>query len=492
MSEAKILIVDDEEAARYGMARALKSYSVREAGSVAEARKAITAERPDLMLLDINLPVTSGLDYLRELSTADNAPPVIMITAHGSERTAVEAIKAGAYDYLAKPFEVDELRLVVKNALEAAGLRQENQRLKAELKAARGVGDLLGTSDAMRRIYDLINKVSATDVTVLIHGESGTGKELVARAIHEQSARRSGGGRGGDFIAMNCAAMPSELIESELFGHEKGAFTGAAAQRKGKVELAQGGTIFLDEIGDMSLNTQAKLLRVLEERKVERLGSAVSIPVDVRVISATNRDLAKAVAEEKFRADLYYRLRVVQMDLPPLRDRREDIPLLAESFLQTYATRYGLKCTEIGAEAMKRLMAFDWPGNVRELRNAIERSIVLADGKSLKAEDLPAEISAKPEAAKAAVVIERAAAASNSSGEEASPLEVPFLDDFREARREFERAYIERCLVETGGNVTRAAERVGMHRQSLQQKLKDLGLTRRYVLSEDLQDSDDE
>ncbi|HQR33640.1 MAG TPA: sigma-54 dependent transcriptional regulator [Blastocatellia bacterium] len=486
MSEAKILIVDDEEAARYGMARALKTYSVAEAGSVAEARNAIAGSRPDLMLLDINLPGISGLDYLRELNASDDAPPVVMITAHGNERTAVEAIKAGAYDYLAKPFDVDELRLVVKNALEAVGLRQENQRLKAELKAARGVGDLLGTSDSMRRIYDLIQKVSATDVTVLIHGESGTGKELVARAIHEQSAHR----RSGDFVAMNCAALPSELIESELFGHEKGAFTGAAGQRKGKFEQANGGTIFLDEIGDMSLNTQAKLLRVLEERRVERLGGSHSIPVDVRVISATNRDLAKAVAEDKFRADLYYRLRVVQMDLPSLRERREDIPLLAESFLQTYAKRYGLNCTEISADAMKRLVAFDWPGNVRELRNAIERSVVLADGKSLKAEDLPAEISAKSEASKPAVVIERSVG--NAASEESGALQIPFLDDFREARREFERAYIERCLIETGGNVTRAAEKVGMHRQSLQQKLKDLGLTRRYVLSDEAQDSDDE
>ncbi|HMZ22210.1 MAG TPA: sigma-54 dependent transcriptional regulator, partial [Blastocatellia bacterium] len=386
MAEPKILIIDDEEAARYGMARALKNYSVAEAGSVDEARRAITISRPDLMLLDINLPGISGLDYLRELSATENPPPVVMITAHGNERTAVEAIKAGAYDYLAKPFEVDELRLVVKNALETSGLREENERLKAELKAVRGVGDLLGASDRMRRIYDLINKVAATDVTVLIHGESGTGKELVARAIHEQSAHRR-----GDFIAMNCAALPSELIESELFGHEKGAFTGAAGQRKGKFELANGGTIFLDEIGDMSLPTQAKLLRVLEERKVERLGGSYSIPVDVRVVSATNRDLVKAVADDKFRADLYYRLRVVQMDLPPLRDRREDIPLLAESFLQTYGKRYGLKCCEISADAMKRLLAYDWPGNVRELRNAIERSVVLADGKSLKADDLPEE-----------------------------------------------------------------------------------------------------
>jgi DNA-binding NtrC family response regulator len=482
MAEAKVLIVDDEEAARYGMARALRNYSVAEAGSVEAARHLIAKSRPDLILLDNNLPGLGGLDYIRELAATENPPPVVMITAHGTERTAVEAIKAGAYDYLAKPFEVDELRLVVKNALEAVGLRRENEQLRAELRAARGAGDLLGTSEPMRRIYDLIQKVAATDVTVLIRGESGTGKELVAQAIHRQSAHR----RNGDFVAMNCAALPSELIESELFGHEKGAFTGAAAQRKGKFELADGGTIFLDEIGDMSLNTQAKLLRVLEERKVERLGGSQPIAVDVRVVSATNRDLAAAVAEDKFRADLFYRLRVVQMDLPPLRQRREDIPLLAEHFLNTYAAKYQLKCAAIGADAMNRLVACDWPGNVRELRNVIERSIVLADGDRLRAEDLPEELRAKP--AKPADSFQRVAPAAESG----EALHVPYLEDFRESRREFERAYIERVLAETKGNVTRAAERVGMHRQSLQQKLKDLGLTRRYVVSDGMPDSDDE
>jgi DNA-binding NtrC family response regulator len=486
MDEPKILIVDDEEAARYGMARALKNYSVAEAASVPAARQAVAKSRPDLILLDNNLPGVSGLDYLQELAAIDTAPPVVMITAHGSERTAIAAIKAGAYDYLAKPFDVDELRLVVKNALEASGLRRENERLRAELEAARGVGGMLGASDEMRRVYDLINKVAATDVTVLICGESGAGKELVARAIHERSAHR----REGDFIAMNCAALPSELIESELFGHEKGAFTGAAGQRKGKFESASGGTIFLDEIGDMSLNTQAKLLRVLEERKIERLGGSHSIPIDVRVVSATNRDLAAAVAEEKFRADLYYRLRVVQIDLPPLRARREDVPMLAENFLQTYAKRYQLKCVEISPDAMKRLVAYDWPGNVRELRNAIERSAVLADGRSLRPEDLPEEIRSAQPSQKPAETFQRSSPA--KTVETADVLPIPYLEDFREARREFERAYIERVLVETGGNVTRAAERVGMHRQSLQQKLKDLGLTRRYVLQDEAQDSDDE
>ena len=488
MTEPKILIVDDEEAARYGMRRALKNYAVTEAASVEAARQQMAAARPDLLLLDINLPGTNGLDYLRELAADTSAPPVVMLTAHGNERTAVEAIKAGAYDYLAKPFEVDELRLVVKNALEAAGLKRENAQLRAELKAARGAGELLGASEPMRRIYDLIQKVAATDVTVLIRGESGTGKELVARAIHEQSAHR----RKGEFIAMNCAALPSELIESELFGHERGAFTGAAAQRKGKFELAHGGTIFLDEIGDMSLNTQAKLLRVLEERKVERLGSAHSIPLDVRVISATNHDLQTAVNADKFRADLFYRLRVVQMDLPPLRDRREDIPLLAEHFLKSYAAKYQLKCTSLSPGALKRLLAYAWPGNVRELRNAIERSVVLADGAALEAADLPPELNAAEAAAAlpAAKPVEAFQRPASTETEEFLP--VPYLTDFREARKEFERAYIERVLNDTGGNVTRAAERVGMHRQSLQQKLKDLGLTRRFVLNDEAQDSADE
>jgi DNA-binding NtrC family response regulator len=486
MADLKILIVDDEEAARYGMVRALKNYAVLEAASVEEARREVARVRPALILLDINLPGASGLTYLRELAATIDAPPVVMVTAHGSERTAVEAIKAGAYDYLAKPFEVDELRLVVKNALEASELRHENEKLRAELKSVRGAGELLGASERMRRIYDLIAKVSMTDVTVLIVGESGTGKELVARAIHEESAHR----RNGDFIAMNCAALPTELIESELFGHEKGAFTGAAGQRKGKFELAQGGTIFLDEIGDMSLNTQAKLLRVLEERKIERLGGSHSIPVDVRIISATNRDLASSVASEKFRADLFYRLRVVEISLPPLRERSEDIPLLAENFLATYAGKYRLNCGEVSAEAMKMLVRYEWPGNVRELRNVIERSAVLCEGKSLRAEDLPEEIRVNRQAERSSDNFHRASP--TAANEAIESMQIPYLSDFREARREFERAYIEQVLKDTGGNVTRAAERVGMHRQSLQQKLKDLGLTRRYVVNEGVQESDDE
>jgi DNA-binding NtrC family response regulator len=462
----RVLIVDDEVAARYGMRRALEreGYIIDEAASTDEARKRLAVAPPGLILLDVNLPGQNGLDYLREIAAMPSPPLVVIITAHGNERTAVEAIKSGAHDYLSKPFEVDELRLVVKNALETASLRQENRALKTRLAGASGFGSMLGKSERMHRVFDTIEKVAETDVTVLIRGDSGTGKELVAREIHRRSAHRT-----GEFIAMNCAAMPTELIESELFGHEKGSFTGAAGQRKGKFEAADGGTIFLDEIGDMSLTTQAKVLRVLEERRVERLGGNASIPVNVRVVSATHKNLEAEIAEGRFRQDLYYRLRVVTIELPPLRERREDIPVLANDMLERYASLYGLRCREIDPEAMRLLVQYDWQGNVRELRNAIERSVVLASGDQLVVEDLPPEI------------VERAPLRSEASGD-ASTLVVPFVMDFKEARKEFERIYIERRLMETGGNVTRAAELLDMHRQSLQHKLRELGIKKRYTV----------
>jgi DNA-binding NtrC family response regulator len=462
----RVLIVDDEEAARYGMRRALEreGYTIDEAGSTDEARRWVASAMPSLVLLDVNLPGQNGLDYLRELAASPSSPLVVIITAHGNERMAVEAIKGGAHDYLSKPFEVDELRLVVKNALETAVLRQENRALRNRLAGASGFGAMLGKSERMRRVFDMIEKVAETDVTVLIRGESGTGKELVAREIHQRSAHRA-----GEFIAMNCAAVPTELIESELFGHEKGAFTGAAARRKGKFEAATGGTIFLDEIGDMSMTTQAKVLRVLEERRVERLGGDASTPVDVRVVSATNKNLEVEIAEGRFRQDLYYRLRVVTIELPPLRERREDIPVLANEMLERYASLYGLRCREIDPEAMRHLVQYPWPGNVRELRNAIERSVVLAGGERLIVEDLPPEVVT-------------GVSAPAEPGSDAANILVAFTADFKEAKREFERAYIERRLSETGGNVTRAAELLDMHRQSLQHKLRELGIKKRYAV----------
>ncbi len=468
----RLLIVDDEEASRYGMRRALTTfgYSVTEAESAEAARILIKQQPPDLMLLDVNLPGISGLDFLRELQGPNpsngNQPLVIIITAHGSERMAVEAVKSGAYDYLSKPFELDDLRLVIKNAAETIELRRENLSLRRRLEVERSQrGALIGASEGMQRVRSMIEKVAETDATVLVRGESGTGKELVARELHERNSVRS----GGPFVAVNCAALPSELIESELFGHEKGAFTGAAAKREGKFEQANGGTLFLDEIGDMSANVQAKLLRALEERRIERLGGNESIPVDVRIVSATHRPLEQEIAAGNFRADLFYRLRVMTIDIPPLRDRREDIPLLAETFTRSAAERYGLPLRQIAQSALRRLVDYEWPGNVRELKNTIERAAIMAEGEELRSQDLPDEITS----------VEKSTA--ENAGPAEGGLSVPFTADFREDRREFERRYISRCLEHTHGNVTRAAEILGMHRQSLQHKLRQLGLGRRYV-----------
>src|SRR6476469_9812523 len=475
------MIVDDEEAARYGMRRALSTlgYNITEAGSAEAARALLKQTEPDLLLLDVNLPGMSGLDFLRELQAANGSGPlVIIVTAHGSERMAVEAVKAGAYDYLSKPFELDDLRLVIKNAAETVQLRRENYSLRRRIEVERSQrGALIGNSEAMQKVRAMIEKVSETDATVLVRGESGTGKELVAREIHERNSVR----RNGSFVAVNCAALPSELIESELFGHEKGAFTGAAARRQGKFEQANGGTLFLDEIGDMSSNVQAKLLRALEERRIERLGSNDSIPVDVRIVSATHRPLEQEIEKGNFRADLFYRLRVVTIDIPPLRERREDIPLLAEQFTRTAAERYSLPLRQIAQSALRRLVDYDWPGNVRELKNTIDRAAIMAEGEELRSEDLPEGITPGMQRAKG---VDEPATGDG--------LNVPFTADFREDRREFERRYISRCLEHTQGNVTRAAEILGMHRQSLQHKLRQLGLGRRYVsVGSEAQDNSD-
>jgi DNA-binding NtrC family response regulator len=411
----------------------------------------------------------SGLDFLRELKESNgHGPLVIIVTAHGSERMAVEAVKAGAYDYLSKPFELDDLRLVVKNAAETVQLRRENYSLRRRIEVERSQrGAFIGNSEAMQRVRAMIEKVSETDATVLVRGESGTGKELVAREIHERNTAR----RNGAFVAVNCAALPSELIESELFGHEKGAFTGAAARREGKFEQADGGTLFLDEIGDMSANVQAKLLRALEERRIERLGGNDSIPVDVRIVSATHRPLEQEIEKGNFRADLFYRLRVVTIEISPLRERREDIPVLAETFLRAAAERYELPQRALSQGALKKLLEYSWPGNVRELKNTIDRAVIMAEGNEVSARDLPDEVTV-------GIATSGLVEADSDDGD---GLSVPFTADFREDRREFERRYITRCLEHTQGNVTRAAEILDMHRQSLQHKLRQLGLGRRYV-----------
>ena len=463
-----VLIFDDEVAARYGIRRALEKehHTILEADGVSTADELIEQRSPAVVLLDVKLESESGIDYLPRLAARPRAPVVIMITAHGSERLAVEAIKKGAYDYLAKPFDVDELRVVVRNAAEVYRLRGENSRLRSVLAGTTTFGELIGSTPAMKRVYSLIEKVGPTDVNLLITGESGTGKEVVAREIH-----RHGRAKTGPFVALNCAAMPEELIESELFGHEKGAFTGAAGKRVGKFELANQGTLFLDEIGDMSASTQAKVLRIIEDKQFQRLGSNETISSNVRIIAATNKDLQKEVEYQRFREDLYYRLCVVSIYLPPLRERKSDIPALVHSFCDRFGSAYGRGPVHASPAALKAIVAYDWPGNIRQLRNCIERAIVLEESDEITVEILPKEIALKE--------MQSRALSSDSDG-----ICIPFSFDFKDAKREFEKKYIERCLEQNSGNVTRAASMLGMHRQSLQHKIKELGLTKKFVITD--------
>ncbi|HET7840323.1 MAG TPA: sigma-54 dependent transcriptional regulator [Terriglobia bacterium] len=447
-----ILIVDDDDTARYGMRRALEEhYKISDAPSAAAARRAIASESPELILLDIEMPGESGLDFLRELKSNGSPVPVIMITAYGSEKVAVEAIKSGAYDYLPKPFEVDELRLVIEKAFERADLAEENRRLKDQLVSEGQFGAMIGSSPPMREVFELAQRVAPAEVTVLIEGESGTGKELLAREIHRRSNRGS-----KPFVALNCAALPEHLIESELFGYEKGAFTGATAQKKGKFELANGGTLFLDEVGDMSLATQAKLLRVLETRLVERLGGTASIEVDVRLLAATNKNLAEEIARQSFREDLYYRLRVILLKLPPLRAHKEDIPLLVEEFCRMLGAKHRRAGLAVPRDSMNLLTESDWRGNVRELKNVLESAIVLSSDNVLQPQDFPTDFLAKPGRAQSEEAVE--------------------AKDYREAKRQFEIAFIKARLREHGGNITKTAAAIGLHRQSLQEKLRELGI----------------
>ncbi|HHT9129409.1 MAG TPA: sigma-54-dependent transcriptional regulator, partial [Candidatus Brocadiaceae bacterium] len=389
MPKPSILIVDDEKAARYGMKKILQkdNYTVYEAKDGADALQIIKTHHPELVFLDINMPQLDGMKALETIMAMKNPPLVVIVTAYGSEKIAVEAMKKGAYDYIAKPYEIDELRIIVKNALEKLNLQEENVRLRLEIGRLEGMGELIGQSDAMKEVFDKIEKVGTTDVTVLIEGESGSGKELVARELHKRSKRYN-----EPLIIMNCAAVPETLIESELFGHEKGAFTGATERRLGKFELANKGTIFLDEIGDMSINTQSKLLRVLQEQKFERLGGTETLAVDVRIISATHRNLEEEIEEGRFREDLYYRIKVVNIKLPPLRHKKEDIPLLANRFLEYFSKKHQKRVLSISNEAMKLLISYNWPGNVRQLKNVVESAVVFAHGEILDTVELPEEI----------------------------------------------------------------------------------------------------
>ena len=457
--KARILVVEDESAIRLALSGLLKKdgYEVAIAASAEAALALLASETFDLVLTDLTLgDGKSGLDVL----AASPDAPVVVITAHGSEKVAVAAMKAGAADYIPKPFDNDELRLVVARLLDRTRLEREHRLLLERVERDYGFGAIVGSGAAMRAVFAIIQKVAPTDLTVLVRGESGTGKELVAQALHDTSPRKK-----RPFVAVNCAAMNRELVESELFGHEKGAFTGADGRRVGRFEAAAGGTLFLDEIGDMPQETQAKVLRVLQERVFERVGGSAAVRVDVRVVAATHRDLEAEVKAGRFREDLYYRLMVVPIDLPPLRDRPEDVPALVGRFLVQLGERLGRKPPPIAPAALARLTQYSWPGNVRELRNVVEQAAVLAPGPSIEADDLRLGVGrAVPERAE---------------------LGHPFAEAKRRAIEAFERAYLLEALRQNGGNVSRPPEAIGMVRQSLQQKMRELRLR-----SDDSKDED--
>jgi len=466
--KARILIVEDERAIQLALSGLLRreGYEVEVAGSGDEALAKLAAAPCDLVLTDLALGRgASGMDVLKGAKRLRPETVVVMITAHGSEKIAVEAMKNGAEDYVPKPFDNDEIRLVVQRALERTRLQRENRLLLEQVQKQYGFENLIGSGPAMQRVFATLQKVAETDLTVLVRGESGTGKELVAQALHNLSPRRQ-----RPFVAVNCAAISRELVESELFGHEKGAFTGADARRQGRFEAADGGSILLDEIGDMPAETQAKVLRILQERSFERVGGSKPIDVDVRVIAATHRNLEDEVRKQRFREDLYYRLKVVTLELPPLRERPEDIPALAQRFLERVTTRLGLEKRQLGDAALARLVRHRWPGNVRELANVIEQAAVLAPAAVIEEADL-----------------KLGGASEAPAGAEADAVGLSFGEAKRRAVDRFERGYLLEALRKSGGNISRAAEAVGMVRQSLQQKIRELGLR-----DEDWSDADRE
>jgi DNA-binding NtrC family response regulator len=452
----KILIVDDEPAIRFSLRELLERSDdvVRTAEHGPEALAALEGAAADLVISDLRMPAMTGLQLLEEVSARFRDTLFVLMTAHGDERTAVHALKLGAFDYLPKPFDNDEVRAIVEHARELLALRVENARLRAELATRHG--EIIGGASPMRELYRLIDRVAPTDVTVLITGESGTGKELVARALHMRSRRRD-----GPFVAVNCSAIPADLVESELFGHVRGAFTGADRERAGYFEAAHGGTLLLDEIGDLAEQAQAKLLRALEQRTITRVGCTAEMAVDVRVIAATNRPLALLTRDGAFREDLLYRLAVLQLELPPLRERRDDIVPLAVHFIAAAAERHALPPLPLDAGARRALLAHSWPGNVRELRNAMERALVVADGDHIRATDLPASVSRSTAPLAPA---------------DAALAELHYTDARGRVLDAFDRAFIAAALERHDGNVSATARALGLHRQSLQKMLRRLGM----------------
>src|SRR5438477_8564740 len=442
-----ILIIDDEKAIRKTLSEILsfEGYKIDEASDGEEGLKRFKDKNYDVVLCDIKMPKIDGIEFLQKAGEANPDIPIIMISGHGNIETAVEAVKTGAYDYISKPPDLNRLLITIRNAMDKSNLVSEAKVLRKRI--SRG-SEMIGSGDAMSRIKDTIAKVAPTDARVLITGENGAGKELVARAIHKASARSE-----SRLVEVNCAAIPEELIESELFGHVRGAFTGASDDRRGKFEEADGGTLFLDEVGDMSARTQSKVLRALQEGRFTRVGGSRAISSDVRVLSATNKTLAEEIRRGAFREDLFFRLAVVPLSVPALRERREDIAPLARHFLTQFSARFGRRPKSVSPAAVDALESYRWPGNVRELKNLVERLMILCAADEIRREDLPAEI---------------------RDAELAAPL--PADAPLRDAREDFERRYILASLKRHRGNVTRTAEALGVERSNLYRKLKSYGI----------------
>ncbi len=457
MSGEIILIVDDEESVRNSLAGVMRDegYDVVSAVSGKEGIDLLHETQPSLVLLDIAMPEMDGIETLRRIKEMRPEMPVIMVTGHGTIETAVKTTKMGAYDFIEKPPELQQLTLVVKHGLEESRLREENESLKRSIERRH---EIIGESEKIKTLKQQIALAGPTNGWVLIHGESGSGKELVARAIHRASRRSS-----GPFVEVNCAAIPQELIESELFGHEKGSFTGATGMKRGKFELAHGGTIFLDEIADMSMATQAKVLRVLEGQEFQRVGGTKTLKADVRVIAASNKTLVDEIKKGAFREDLYYRLNVIPLEVPPLRERADDIPRLVRHFLQEFSTEYGQKTKTMDDAALDLFVRYRWPGNVRELRNIIERLIIMVPAPVLRVQDVPPPInSSQPD------LQISAAPTGGPAGHNHATL--------KDARAAFEREFIMQKLRENGGNVSRTADAIGVERSNLHRKIKALGI----------------
>jgi two-component system nitrogen regulation response regulator NtrX len=462
----RILVIDDEAAIRDSLKMILEyeDYDFLGASSGPEGVNLVKRESPDLVVLDIKMPGMNGLEALAEIRKVDEAVPVAMISGHGTITDAMQATRLGAFDFIEKPFTSERVLVTVAKGLEVRELRQENRELKLAMESRY---EIVGNSPALRRVLDSVKRAAPTNATVLLLGESGVGKELVARTIHRNSPRA-----GQRFVQVNCAAIPEELIESELFGHEKGSFTGATEKQIGKFEQADRGTIFLDEVGDMSPKTQAKVLRVLQEQEVERLGSARTIKVDVRVIAATNKNLEEAIQRGEFREDLFFRLNVIPILVPPLRERRDDIPLLVQHFARLIADEHNMKPKRFDAAAMDALSRYRWRGNIRELRNTVERVLIMAAGDVVHLEDLPAEARGgepavrfvSPEAPIATVSEPAAAAPGTASGT---------LREFKDAA---ERAYLVQKLRDNNWNISKTAEVIDTPRSNLYKKLEQYGI----------------